>query len=149
MNDQFIMRWPELKKQVVCEKLAHNTEQFDWWLKQLPLRAVQGHIMVAGWGLYTFTVPLKTRVSWTPRTEVVEEIRFQKDGMIDLFMPMGKVASILVKYGEFTETMSYPTFAQVRAQDLPILREVGAAVWRSEVKTKEIYTVEYLSTEAK
>jgi len=145
MTDTFIMRWPELKQQVVCEKLDHNREQFDWWVSQLPLRAIQGHIMVAGLGLYAFMVPLRQRVSWVPRTEVIEEIRFQKDGRVDLFMPMGSVASILVKYGEFTETMSYPTFAQVREADLPALRAVGAAVWRSEVKTKAIYTVEYLS----
>jgi hypothetical protein len=144
MSSNFIMRWPELNKQVVCEKLSHNQEQFDWWVSQLPLKAVQGHIMVAGWGLYTFTVPLKKRVTWIPRTEVIEEIRFQKDGRIDLFMPMGSVASILVKYGEFTETMSYPTIAQVREDDMVTLREVGAAVWRSEIKTKEIFTVEYL-----
>ena len=148
MSDQFIMRWPGLNRQVVCEKLPHNQEQFDWWVSQLPLRAVQGHIMVAGWGLYTFTVPLKKRVTWVPRTEVIEEIRKQKDGRVDFFMPMGTVASILVKYGEFTETMSYPTFAQVREADLPVLREVGAAVWRSEVKTKDIYIVEYLQQEA-
>jgi hypothetical protein len=92
-------------------------------------------------------VPLRQRVSWVPRTEVIEEIRHQKDGRVDLFMPMGSVASILVKYGEFTETMSYPTFAQVREADMPALRAVGAAVWRSEVKTKAIYTVEYLNAE--
>jgi hypothetical protein len=149
MSDQFIMSWPQLNQQIVCEKLPHNREQFDWWISQLPLRAVQGHIMVAGWGLYAFSVPLRQRVTWIPRTEVIEEIRRQKDGRIDLFMPMGSVASILVKYGEFTETMSYPTFAQVRDQDLPVLREVGAAIWRSEVKTKEIITVEYLALEAK
>ncbi len=149
MSDQFIMRFPELNKQVVCEKLDHNREQFDWWVSQLPLRAVQGHIMVAGWGLYTFTVKLRERVTWVPRTEVIEQICKQADGMVDFFMPMGSVASILVKYGEFTETMSYPTFAKVREQDLPALREVGAAVWRSEVKTKEIFTVEYLAAEGK
>jgi hypothetical protein len=147
MTDTFIMRWPELGRQVVCERLGHNKEQFDWWVSQLPLRAVQGHIMVAGWGLYAFMVPLRQRVTWVPRTEVIEEIRLQKEGRVDLFMPMGSVASILVKYGEFTETMSYPTFAQVREADLPALREVGAAVWRSEVKTKKIYTVEYLKAE--
>ncbi len=40
--------------------------------------------------------------------------------------------------------MSYPTIAQAREEDLDTLREVGMAVWRSVIKTKEIITVEYL-----
>lgn len=143
MTDTFIMRWPNLKQQVLCEKIGHNQDLFDWWVDQLPLRGIQGHIMVAGWGLYAVSIPLHKRTTWTPRSEAVEEIRKQADGRMDLFMPMAGVTSVLVKYGEFTETMSYPTYAQVRAQDLPILREVGAAVWQSVIKTKEIIQVEF------
>jgi hypothetical protein len=148
MSDRFIMRWPELNRQVICEKLSHNQTQFDWWVEQLPLRAVQGHTMVAGWGLCVFSVLLKNKVNWVPSTEVIEEIRFQKNGRVDIINPMGTVANILVKYGEFTETMNYPTFAQVREEDMKVLGEVGAAVWHSYIKTKQIYMVEYLPVEA-
>jgi hypothetical protein len=149
MTDSFIMRWPSLNKEIVCEKIGHNQELFDWWVSQLPLRSIMGHIMVAGWGLYAVSVELNKPTTWVPRTEVVEEIRKQKDGRIDFFMPMGGVTSLLIKYGEFTETMSYPTFAQVREQDLPILREVGAVVWHSVIQSKEIIITEYLKAEGK
>ena len=147
MSNSFIMKWPELNKQVVCEKIGHNQEMFDWWVSQLPLHSLVGHIMVAGWGMYAVSVPLHKPTTWIPRTEVVEEIRKQKDGRLDFFMPMGSVTSILIKYGEFTETMSYPTFAQVREADMGILREAGKAVWRAVTKTKDIITIEFIKKE--
>jgi hypothetical protein len=144
MSDQFLMRWPELNKSVVFNKLNHNQKIFDWWVDQLPLRAVQGHVLVAGWGLSAWNIRLKNFTTWTPRTEVIEEFRTQPDGRVDLFMPMAGITTLLVKFGEFTETMSYPTIAQAREEDLDTLREVGMAVWRSVIKTKQIITVEYL-----
>lgn len=148
MSDQFVMRWPSLGKQVVFEKIGHNQEQFDWWVSQLPLKSVQGHVLVAGWGMTAWSVPLKKPTTWEPRTEVTEVIRFQKDGRLNMFMPMGGVTTILAKYGEFTETLGLASFGQVREEDIDTLREVGEAVWRAVIKTKEIIIVEYISMEA-
>ncbi len=95
MSDQFLMRWPELRKEVVFNNLNHNQKIFDWWVDQLPLRAVQGHVLVAGWGLSAWNIRLKNFTTWTPRTEVIEEFRTQPDGRVDLFMPMAGITTLL------------------------------------------------------
>ena len=149
MAETFLIRWPSLKKQVECRKIEHNHHIFDWWEAQLPIKALQGHLMAAGWGLYFVSVPLNTPVNWEPRTETMEEIRSQKEGRLTFFMGNGLSGGVVAKYGRITEPMWYPTFCEVVEDDLPVLREVGAVQWHSVLATKEIIVAEFVKGGAK
>lgn len=147
MVETFVMRWPTLGEQVRCDKLGHNQHIFDWWEDQLPQRAVQGHTMVSGWCLYTVSIPLKKRITWEPGTEVGEDLTQEPDGRMNLMNPVGEVAEVLIKYSDATEYLDFVSFAQVREEDLPILREVGAVQWKAVINTKEIIVVEFVKME--
>lgn len=148
MADDFKIKWDVLKKEVRCRKIEHNQFLFDWFVGQLPIRSLQGHTMAAGEALLLVSVPLNAPVNWEPRTEVVEEIRRQQEGRITLFMGNGTSAGLVIKYGRITEDMSYPTFAEVVEEDLPVLKEVGAAQWQSMLISKQIIIAEFCKAEA-
>lgn len=147
MVDDFRIRWDTLDREVRCRPIGHNQFIYDWFLKQLPIRSLQGHTMAAGEALLLVSVPLNAPVSWEPRSEVQEEIRHQKQGRITLFMANGTSAGFVIKYGKITEDMSYPTFAEVVEADLPVLREVGEAQWQSMLVTKQIIIAEFCRAE--
>jgi hypothetical protein len=144
MADTFIMRWPGLGKEVRCDKLSHNQHIFDWFEGQLPLKAVQGHTMVSGWCLYTLSIPLKEEMTWEPGTEAVEDLTEEADGRINVMHPVGGAMEMLTKYAEATEYLDFISFAQVVEEDLPTLREVGAAQWEAVINTKDIIVVEFV-----
>jgi hypothetical protein len=143
MAETFKIKWDALDKEVSCRKIEHNHFIFDWFVEQLPVRTLQGHTMAAGEALLLVSVPLNAPVNWQPRTEVQEEIRRQNEGRITLFMGNGTSAGFVIKYGRITEDMSYPTFAQVVDEDLPVLKEVGAAQWKTMLITKKIIIAEF------
>ena len=68
----------------------------------------------------------------------MEDLAEADIGRIFVFVTFGKVGSIMAKYGEITEPMSYPTIAQVREEDMGKLREAGEAEWNAIYRTKEI-----------
>ena len=49
----------------------------------------------------------------------------------------------MVKYGEITEPMSYPTIAQVKEADIGRLIQAGEAEWQALYRTKEVISVIY------
>jgi len=144
MVDTFLMRWPSLGKQVRCEKIDLNPHIFDWWMQQLPLKTVQCHTMVSGRCLYAVSVAVKTQMPWLPGSEAVEDLSLMPVGRVCTFSPVGEVMELVTKYDAATEYMDLISFAQVRAEDFPILREVGAAIWNAVISTKEIILVEYV-----
>jgi hypothetical protein len=144
VSNTFIMRWPSLGKQVRCNKIDGNQHIFDWFEDQLPLKAVQVHTMVSGWNLYNVAVPLKKRMTWKPGSEVMEDPTKGPDGRISLNSPTGLVAEMGIRHGVGTENIDVVNIAQVRPEDLPILREVGAAQWKAVIQTKEVIVVEFV-----
>ena len=147
MTDTFIMRWPSLRKKVRCQKMKDNRHIFDWFEDQLPLKAVQGHTMVSGWNLYNVAIPLKRRMTWKPGTEVMSDPTKGPDGRMSLSSPSGLVGEMGIRHGVGTEDIDVPDFAQVRPEDLPILREVGAAQWKAVIQTKEVIVVEFVKAD--
>jgi len=142
LADTFIIRWPSLGKQVRCDKIGHNQHIFDWWVDQLPITTVQSHTVVSGWCL-RMAVRTKTPWTWEPGTEVREDMSLSPDGRMKIQRsPAGEVTSVLIKYGKRTENLHDMTFANVRQEDLPTLREVGALVWDAVMRTKEVILVE-------
>ena len=148
MADRFIMRWPSLGTQVRCDKIDHNQHIFDWWVEQLPIKSIQSHTMVSGWCLSVVTARIKTPWTWQPGEEVREDMSLSPDGRMKIqCQPAGGVTTFLVKYGDRSENIHDMTFADVREEDLPVLRQVGAAQWKSSVYSKEVIVVEFVKAE--
>jgi hypothetical protein len=147
MTNIFKIKWPSLNKEVRCRKIEHNQHIFDWWIEQLPIKALQGHTMAAGEALLLVSVPLNVPVNWEIRNESIEEIRLQKEGRLTIFMGNGTSTGIVLKYGKVTEDMKYPTFAEVIEDDLHILKEIGKKQWESILFTKKIILAEFTTME--
>ena len=147
MAEYFKIKWESLGKEVRCKKIEHNQFMFDWFVDQLPVKSMQGHTLAAGFAIMHVSVPLNKPVNWVPRTEVNELFKQQKEGRVTMFMGNGTSAGILFKYGKITEDMSYPTFAEVVEEDMPILKEVGEAQWNAILYSKEIIIAEFCKVE--
>ena len=144
----FVMRWPSLEKQVRFHGIDLNPAVYEWWLEQLPVRAVQTHTLVSGSVLSMTVVRPSTPYTWKVGSEETEDSRFVPDGRIKIKRhDVPGVAGLYVKYGPRTEDLQDISFAQAWEEDLPILRQVGAVVWKSIMWTKEIVVGEFLAME--
>jgi hypothetical protein len=149
LSSSFVMRWPSLGKQVRFHSIDLNRRLFEWWLEQLPVRAVQTHTLVSGQVLSMTVVRPSTPYTWEVGSEETEDSRFVPDGRIKIKRHnVPGVVGLYIKYGPRTEDLQDISFAQVWQEDLPVLCEVGAAVWKSVMKTKEITIGEFLRLEA-
>jgi hypothetical protein len=148
LANEFIMKWPSLGKQVRFEKIGHNQHIYDWWMEQLPAAAVQSHTIVSGWCISTLVVPTRTLYPCSPETEVLEDISKAPDGRMKLkhHRVFGST-QVLVKYDERSEDLQDITFANAVEADLEELREVGKAVWKAVMQTKEVIRVEFFKAE--
>ena len=90
-------------------------------------------------------VRTKTASTWEPGTEGREDLSLSPAGRMKIQRnPAGDATSVLIKYGERTENLHDMTFANVLSEDLQTLQEVGAAVWKAVMRTKEIILVEFV-----
>ena len=72
-NAGYIMRWPELDREVHVAPIEHNRELFDWFLSNLPTRCVQTVTVVAGLSLYMQNIPMKQHAcSWIQENAKLE-----------------------------------------------------------------------------
>lgn len=141
----FIMRWPELGKEVRVVAVDHNQELFDWFLENLPTSCLQTHTVVAGFSLFMLNLPMKKLFPWRQEDIPIEDIVKMPKGRFTFFMTTGRVANLSCKWGEVTEPMSYITWAEVVEADKPILFEVGKKIYEIAMgSTKEIVHVEFL-----
>ncbi|MEM4383384.1 MAG: hypothetical protein QXU44_04940 [Candidatus Caldarchaeum sp.] len=121
---------------VVAEGIDKNQEALDWFIDSLPLDAFQGHAMVSGELLYVMNLVMKTEPPVKYHRLATEDLSKQDIGRVSFFATAGRIGSIMLKYGQVTESMHYPTVAQVRRDHLPRLKQVGRAVWDSIFITK-------------
>ena len=148
MAGYFVIRWPSLGKQVRCGGIDLNPGIFEWWVEQLPIKAVQTHTLVSGSVLSTLVVRAPAPYTWEPGTEVTEDSRFVPDGRVKIKRHnVPGVVQVYVKYGPRTEDLQDVSFAQVWEQDLPVLYQVGAAVWKAVMQTKQVIAVEFVKVE--
>lgn len=145
MADMFKMKVQKLGKEIRFKKIEHNEFIFDWFVEQLPVATLQGHTMAAGLAILNVAVPMNKPVTWVPRSEITEVIGEKKEGRMTMFMGNGTSIGLVIKYGRITEDMSYPTFAEVVEEDMPILREIGEAQWDAMLFSKEIYIAEFVN----
>jgi len=128
--EYFVMRWPELDQQVRVKPIKQNREVFDWFVENLHIRALQGHAVVSGYGLFSPNLGFKEMFAWREKDLAKEALSEMPDGRLAFFMTTGKVGNLVVKWGEMTEPLSYVTWAQVVEEDKATLAEVGKKVWR-------------------
>ncbi len=145
----FIMRWPELSREVRVRPVDHNQELFKWFVENLPTSCLQTHTVVAGFSLFMLNLPMKKTFPWLQEKLPVENITSMPKGRFTFFMTTGKVANLSCKWGEVTEPMSYITWAEVVEEDKPILFEVGKKIYDTAMgSTKEIVHVEFVAPES-
>ncbi|NCB31523.1 MAG: hypothetical protein EOM66_08970 [Clostridia bacterium] len=144
----FIMRWPELGKQVRCEPIHHNRELFDWFLSNLPTKCVQTVTVVAGLQLYMQNVNMpKVACNWIQEDKPLEEMANYPVGRFMFFMTAGHVANFTCKAGYATEPMAYPTWAEVVDADKETFVATANEIWESLLMEKKTYHVEFFAAE--
>ena len=137
------MEWPEIGIKVEAEPLPYNQEFFEYFLGNLPVKGIQSHGVISGKILYVLNLRLQ---KYPPRRWLefkMEDLVEEPLGRVSIFLTAGKVGSIMVKYGEITEPMSYPTIAQVKEADIGRLIQAGEAEWQALYRTKEVISVIY------
>jgi len=137
------MEWPELGLAVRANALDYNKEYFNYFLDNCPLNGVQSHAVVSGKLMYIMNLKLQRFPKERYMDLRKEDLAEMAVGRVGIFVTFGRVGSVMVKYNEITEPMSYPTIAQVRDQDLGTLAKAGAAVWDAMYRTKQIINVVY------
>jgi hypothetical protein len=101
--------------------MGDNPDVIGQVLKQLPLQSVLGHVVISG-----ETIWLPTRIVHLGRNNMVQRTL----GAVYFYAP-GQ--TICLTYGSITESALVNKFAQVLAEDLPVLRRLGGHVWSQTV----------------
>jgi hypothetical protein len=137
------MEWPEAGVKVESEPLSFNQDFYEYFLDNCPLKGIQSHAVVSGKLLYIMNLKLSKFPSRRYMELKMEDLSEAPLGRIFIFITAGKVGSVMVKYGDITEPMSYPTIAQVKKEDLEKIKQAGRAEWNSIYRNKEIISVYY------
>lgn len=143
LDNVFIMRWPELEKQIRLGPIEHNQEVFEWFCDNLPTSCIQTHTVVAGYCLTCMSLPVKNPFMYNFKDLKQENLVDLRKGRMLLNMTIGNVINFGVKYAEMTEPMFYPTFAEVIEEDKDTMVEVGNFVWENILREKKIIHVEF------
>lgn len=142
-NKSFIMKWPELEKQIKLIPIEHNREIFEWFLTNLPTAGIQTHTVVAGYCLTSMSLPVKNPFNLKFSELIKENLVDLKIGRMLLNMTIGNVINYGLKWSIMTEPMFYPTWAEVVEEDLETMKEVGKIVWNNILHEKKIIHVEF------
>jgi hypothetical protein len=146
--EHFVMRWPELDKEVRVKPIEHNREVFDWFVENLPIKALQGHTVVSGYGLFSQNLGFLKLFPWRENDLAKDDLSMMPDGRMAFFMTAGRAGSLIVKWGEMTEPLSYVTWAEVIEEDKKTLAEVGKKMWRISMGIpKPLVHVEFVRVE--
>ena len=145
---KFKMRWPALKLEVMCDEIPENREALEVLVKNMPIKAIQGHEMVGGWMLRARAVHLR-KVPFVLEGEQlkVETMKDAPVGRVSLLFPQGGTTELVVKYDSCADDRDYIPVAQVEEKDLEVLKKAGTLQWQSATRTKEIYHVEFMEVE--
>ncbi len=141
------IRWPEIDKEILVAPEERNQMLFDWFISNCPLHTLQGHALVSGKHLrcrIPMNVPYPVEhPEWYTISRAKAPV-----GTVGVFVAVGMIGSILVKYGELTETANYPgIIGNVIPEDLETMKEAGEAIWNATNFTKQGITVEYSAVE--
>ncbi len=126
-----VIEWPQLERKITARLYAdRNTQLSDLLLEHLPYRVVQNHALVSGLHLY-HTCPIVELIH-ARADYVVPDRTVCADGTVFL----SHLVHLGVKYGPLTEYLPAAPVGEVLAEDLPILKEVGEAMWDAAYHSK-------------
>jgi hypothetical protein len=129
---QIVIEWPQLERKVRVElDLQRNRAVTELFIQHLPYRVLQNHALVSGDHLY-HTCPIVELVH-AKADYVVPDRTVCVDGTVFL----SHLVHLGIKYGDLTEYLPAAPVGQVVAEDLPILKEVGEALWQAAYISKE------------
>ena len=129
MAETFLIKWPELGQEVRVKPIEQNREVFEWFVENLPVRALQGHAVVSGFGLFSQNLSFKKPYKWRESDLELEDLSKMANGRLVFYMTTGKVGNLIVKWGEMTEPLNYACWATVVEEDLETLEKVGKKMW--------------------
>lgn len=136
MEYRIEMEWPSLNAKVEAELFMHkNPELCKVFWDSLPFETIQLHAMVSGEDMYAYCP--------------VNAVEFYNKGKAPVVIAKAPIGSITysslgllaVYYGSITEDLKTQLIAQVKKEDLDILKSVGRAVWDSIYNTKKLIKV--------
>lgn len=151
-HKNFKIVFPTLAITLIAEKIPnpktgkyYNEHYFDWFCDNLPLpEVVWSHTMVSGLCSYVLNLPMKLDFPYRySDSELNAWLNEMPEGYIQFFLGTAKTGMVIIKYGEVTEFMQYPAFAQVVAEDIPKLKEAGRTLWDGIYNTKEIVPIKF------
>jgi len=142
-NTYFIMKWPEINKQIRLVPIEHNQKVFKWFCDNLPTSGIQTHTLVAGYCLSCMSLPVRNPFKMKFSELIQENLVDLKVGRMIFNMTIGNVINYGLKWGTMTEPMFYPTWAEVVDEDKVTMQEVGKIVWNNILYEKKIIHVEF------
>lgn len=130
---EVIVKWPQLNRQVRVQlDTDRNRVLIDLFLKHLPYKVVQNHALVSGDHLY-HSCPIVNLIH--AKADYVEPNRtVTPDGTVFL----SHLVHFGIKYGELTEYLPAAPIGKVIDEDIPVLKEVGAALWEAAYVSHKI-----------
>lgn len=132
-----LIEWPSLNAKVECREIEYNRALFEKFCEYLPFNALQIHAMVAGYQMYHYApMILDDYVDLIEKSPPLDKV---PDGSL-LWTGLGLIG---LTYGHNTEYLATQPIAQVKDEDMEILRCVGRRVWEAVMYTKEIIEVRY------
>jgi hypothetical protein len=145
----FIMKWPELDISVEVKPIEFGKDVYEWFLNQLPIRALQSHAVINGGMTYTNNLRLPERPpkfgKITPQGMEVKPVgRISID--VGGGLAGGRLGAVIVRYGVVPKAWamrSNPGNAQVVDEDIEKLKEACRQIWDAVYRTKKVITVEF------
>ena len=128
-NSKLIIEWPDLYTRVTADFLDDlNLELCEVVRQNLPVETIQSHGVIAG-GL--LMAPTRIVCALVPRT--FENLGEQPVGRINFSL---FYLAISMKYGPIAEPLDISPVAQVCAEDIDALAQVGKRVWQHTCNLK-------------
>ena len=128
-SSQLTIEWPDLNARVTADFLDDlNPELCDVVRKHLPVETIQSHGVIAG-GL--LMAPTRIVCALAPRT--FENLGEQPLGRINFSL---FYLAISMKYAPIAEPLDISPVAQVCADDIETLAQVGKRVWQHTCNLK-------------
>lgn len=129
---RIVVEWVQLERKISVQlDPVRNRALTDLFLKHLPYKVIQNHALVSGDHLY-HTCPIIDLVH--AKADYIEPDRtITPNGTVFL----SHLVHFGMKYGELTEYLPAAPVGKVIDEDLPILKEVGSALWEATYVSKK------------
>lgn len=136
MSKIFSIRWPKLGKAIEAEIIeAQDQALKERFWNALPFSSIQSHAVCAGIQMYC-----PFRLVCIPSNPFLEPMNEQIIGRINLELDFQYLA---INYGLMEEPVPALPIAQVREQDMDVIKLVGKMAWRNLLFSNEFIEVHF------